>query len=149
MFLSFLEPLFFSQLLKASLRGGLTACYRSFCGREADASPYVALLERQLKKELSKEMGESSSGGGGREEEEGGGGGGEEGFTSVRLRQTGLSPEAYLRGCNSHLLDDPMPADYAIYLDVNSLYAASCESRRISRLAPPLSMLFFCCRRKD
>jgi hypothetical protein len=136
--LSFLEPLFFSQLLKASLRGGLTACYRSFCGREADASPYVALLERQLKKEFSAEMGESSSSSSRRGEEKEGG---EEGFTSVRLRQTGLSPEAYLRGCNSHLLDDPMPADYAIYLDVNSLYAASCESRAIFAIF--LVFLFF------
>jgi hypothetical protein len=93
------------QLLKASLRGGLTAVYRSFAGEATDVSSHVALLERQLAEEP-------------------------EGEAAACLARSGkTSLEDYLRGCNAHLLPDSEPARYAMYLDINSLYATSCECR--------------------
>jgi hypothetical protein len=76
-----------------------------------DATPYVELMERQLERERVE---------------------GRTGLAERLARSGQATVEDYLRGCNAHLALDPPgscgePARYAIYLDVNSLYATSCE----------------------
>jgi hypothetical protein len=104
-------------MLKRANRGGLCSCYRSFGGQGADASSYVALMEEQL--ELERRRGRADD------------------ADSLwnRYRRSGAPDyEAYLRGCNSHVLAaDPLtgrqtsqPARYLAYMDVNALYPSAC-----------------------
>ena len=114
-------------MLKIGTRGGLTCVFRNVAGQSADMKPYVDLYERQKAAATP-----AAAVGEGAEEKE--------------------DDERYLRGCNAHLWrrqrrmerefaassgepshsfpsppapPRPAPADYILYSDVNSLYAAA------------------------
>jgi hypothetical protein len=91
-------------MLKGGLRGGLTGMTRSFGGSEVDIEPFVEIAKKQMERESKDSISDG---------------------LAARLAKTGLSLEAYLRGCNAHLVDDPEPATHLPYFDIISLYPAA------------------------
>lgn len=166
------------KIIKGGMLGGVTAVGRTLVGRDADIGPYLDLFEAQLADAAA--TAEAADGGGG-----GGGFPRESAFSSSSSgEERRRILERYLRGCNAHTLigrdewryaedalssrgggggggdsvDDEKlvhPADYAIYLDVNSLYASSGKLKKEvaqrplllspppSSPPPPLTLSFF------
>jgi hypothetical protein len=141
------------QILKLTgCRGGLTACYRSHCGKDCDATEFVQLLEQQL---AQQEQQQQSC----QEEEEDEAGCDpppplqkhkptrkeDEKKKKNRISLGGLSPTEYVNGCNSHLYaagimkEKPEPASFAIYGDVNSMYGGSGKKNFFRHFFPSFS----------
>jgi hypothetical protein len=81
-----------SQYFFQNTPKGYTSVHRTIAGGDADMTSYVKLLERQMLSDPA---------------------------LAARVASLGLGAEGYLRGLNSHLVDDPKPADYSIYTDAN------------------------------
>jgi hypothetical protein len=117
-------------MLKGGLRGGLTGMARSCGGSEVDMEPFLDMARNQMAMEDGGDEYSSSA----------------EGTLKERLQRSGLSLEAYLRGCNAHLVDNPEPATHLPYFDINSLYPAA--GKRFTLLPEAflfLSRVFFFC----
>ena len=84
------------------MRGGITGLTRSVAGADSCMDSYLELLDRQRNRNgvLA---------------------------TSLACNSVADDYERYLRGCNSHLVANPLEGIYAAYLDLNSLYAFSGE----------------------
>jgi hypothetical protein len=89
------------NLLKKSLRGGLTSVARTVSGKHADLTDYVKLLQKQM--------------------EEGGEGGGPDVELCARVEASGLTPSEYISHCNAHLLPPgkSRPSSGTVYCDIN------------------------------
>jgi hypothetical protein len=89
------------NLLKKSLRGGLTSVSRTVSGKHADLTDYVKLLQKQM--------------------EEGGEDGGPDLELCARVEASGLTLQEYISHCNAHLLPPGMsrPSTSTVYCDIN------------------------------
>ncbi|CAM6055381.1 unnamed protein product [Sphagnum tenellum] len=90
-------------VLKNGFVGGLCGVSRTASGRDVDMEPFVKLLQEQTEWAIAN------------------------GQKPPDLR--GMDPEQYLRACNAHhpSVQDPLPADYILPLDVRSQYAAAAK----------------------
>jgi hypothetical protein len=89
------------NLLKKSLRGGLTTVSRTVSGKNADLTDYVKLLQKQMS--------------------EGGEDGGPDLDLCARVEASGLTPSEYVSHCNAHLLPpgSSRPSTSTVYCDIN------------------------------